>query len=62
MSEPQSPTEAIRSLLFRKAELLTERLLTRLTRYREPREQERSPRRHRRTCRNGIRHREPPQP
>ena len=31
MSDPQSPTEAIRSLLFRKAELLTERLLTRLT-------------------------------
>jgi hypothetical protein len=31
MSEPQSPTEAIRSTLFRKAELLTERLLTRLT-------------------------------
>ncbi len=31
MSEPQSPAEAIRSLLFRKAKLVTERLLTRLT-------------------------------
>lgn len=30
MSEPQSPTETIRSLLFRKAETLNELMLTRL--------------------------------
>ena len=31
MSKPQSPNEAIRSLLFRKAELLAEQLIMRLT-------------------------------
>ena len=31
MSDPQSPTEAIRDLLFRKAEALNQQLLTRLT-------------------------------
>ncbi len=30
MDDPQSPTKAIRSLLFRKAEAINERLLTRL--------------------------------
>ncbi len=30
MDDPQSPTKAIRSLLFRKAETINERLLTRL--------------------------------
>ena len=30
MIDPQSPTNAIRSLLFRKAETINERLLTRL--------------------------------
>ncbi len=30
MDDPQSPTNAIRSLLFRKAETINERLLTRL--------------------------------
>jgi hypothetical protein len=30
MIDPQSPTKAIRSLLFRKAETINERLLTRL--------------------------------